>query len=86
MFSQFCRAQVCLVAPFVLILAAPAVIGAAAVTAPAPHPGLAPAPLDAGAAARHREAALPAVTGEHYEGGPWLGTFAVYLTSGAGLR
>jgi hypothetical protein len=38
-----------------------------------------------GAAARHRAAALPAVTGEHYEGGHWLGTFAVYLTSGAGL-
>lgn len=38
------------------------------------------------AAARHREAALPAVTGEHYEGGHWLGTFAVYLTSHAGLR
>ena len=38
------------------------------------------------AAARHREAALPAVTGEHYEGGHWLGTFAVYLTSGAALR
>jgi Protein of unknown function (DUF2891) len=38
------------------------------------------------AAARHREAALPAVTGEHYEGGHWLGTFAVYLTSAAGRR
>ena len=38
------------------------------------------------AAAQHREAALPAVTGEHYEGGHWLGTFAVYLTSKAGLR
>jgi hypothetical protein len=38
------------------------------------------------AAARHRQAALPAVTGEHYEGGHWLGTFAVYLTSAAGLR
>ena len=37
-------------------------------------------------AARHRDAALPAVTGEHYEGGHWLGTFAVYLTSQAGLR
>jgi hypothetical protein len=37
------------------------------------------------AAARHRDAALPAVTGEHYEGGHWLGTFAVYLTSQAGL-
>jgi hypothetical protein len=36
-------------------------------------------------AARHREAALPAVTGEHYEGGHWLATFAVYLTSGAGI-
>jgi hypothetical protein len=36
------------------------------------------------AAARHGAAALPAVTGEHYEGGHWLGTFAVYLTSGAG--
>jgi hypothetical protein len=35
---------------------------------------------------RHREAALPAVTGEHYEGGHWLGTFAVYLTSEAGIR
>jgi len=38
------------------------------------------------AAARHREVALPAVTGEHYEGGHWLGTFAVYLTTEAGLR
>lgn len=37
------------------------------------------------AADRHAGAALPAVTGEHYEGGHWLGTFAVYLTSGAGL-
>ncbi|HWX32727.1 MAG TPA: DUF2891 domain-containing protein [Steroidobacteraceae bacterium] len=37
-------------------------------------------------AARHREAALPAVTGEHYEGGHWLGTFAVYLTSKAGFK
>jgi hypothetical protein len=33
------------------------------------------------AAARHAQAALPAVTGEHYEGGHWLGTYAVYLTS-----
>jgi hypothetical protein len=37
-------------------------------------------------AAQHRNAALSAVTGEHYEGGHWLGTFAVYLWSGAGLR
>ena len=36
------------------------------------------------AARSHREAALPAVTGEHYEGGHWLGTFAVYLASDAG--
>jgi hypothetical protein len=38
------------------------------------------------AAREHAQAALPAVTGEHYEGGHWLGTFAVYLTTGAGLR
>jgi hypothetical protein len=38
------------------------------------------------AARSHREAALPAVTGEHYEGGHWLGTFAVYLTSEAGRQ
>jgi len=44
------------------------------------------APALLAAAARHRESALPAVTGEHYEGGHWLGTFAVYLTSQAGLR
>src|SRR5258708_39787657 len=36
-------------------------------------------------ATRYREAALPAVTGEHYEGGHWLGTFAVYLSSDAGI-
>jgi len=38
------------------------------------------------AAQLHAAAALPAVTGEHYEGGHWLGTFAVYLTSRAGLQ
>jgi hypothetical protein len=36
------------------------------------------------AAARHRDAALPQVTGEHYAGGHWLGTFAVYLVTDAG--
>jgi hypothetical protein len=36
------------------------------------------------AAARHREAGLRSVTGEHYEGGHWLGSFAVYLTTGRG--
>ena len=38
------------------------------------------------ASARHADAALPAVTGEYYEGGHWLATFAVYLTSRAGLE
>jgi Protein of unknown function (DUF2891) len=38
------------------------------------------------AANSHRNAALPEVTGAHYEGGHWLGTFAVYLTSHAGLH
>jgi Protein of unknown function (DUF2891) len=37
-------------------------------------------------AAQHAQASLPAVTGEHYEGGHWLGTYAVYLTSKAGLN
>jgi len=37
------------------------------------------------AAARHRDAGLRAVTGEHYEGGHWLGSFAVYLTTGRGI-
>jgi hypothetical protein len=34
----------------------------------------------------HRDASLPFITGEHYEGGHWLGTFAVYLISEAWLR
>ncbi|MGH7878180.1 MAG: DUF2891 domain-containing protein, partial [Candidatus Binataceae bacterium] len=49
-----------------------------------PHDARIPALL--AAAAAHADAALPAVTGEHYEGGHWLGTYAVYLTSKAGLR
>ena len=32
----------------------------------------------------HREAGLAAVTGEHYEGGHWLGSFATYLVTGKG--
>ena len=36
------------------------------------------------AATAHRKAGLAAVTGEHYEGGHWLGSFAVYLTTRAG--
>jgi len=38
------------------------------------------------AASAHRQAGLAAVTGEHYEGGHWLGSFAVYLTTQRGLR
>ena len=33
----------------------------------------------------HREAGLRSVTGEHYTGGHWLGSFAVYLVTGRGL-
>ena len=36
-------------------------------------------------ATSHREAGLRAVTGEHYAGGHWLGSFAVYLSTGRGL-
>jgi len=36
-------------------------------------------------AASHRASGLAAVTGAHYEGGHWLGTFAVYLVTGRGL-
>lgn len=32
----------------------------------------------------HREAGLASVTGAHYEGGHWLGSFAVYLTTQRG--
>jgi hypothetical protein len=32
----------------------------------------------------HREKGLAAVTGAHYEGGHWLGTFAVYLATARG--
>jgi hypothetical protein len=37
------------------------------------------------AARAHRETGLAAVTGEHYEGGHWLGTYAMYLSTGRGL-
>jgi hypothetical protein len=36
------------------------------------------------AADTHREAGLAAVTGEHYEGGHWLGSFATYLVTAKG--
>lgn len=32
-------------------------------------------------AREHREAGLGAVSGKHYEGGHWLGTFATYLVT-----
>jgi hypothetical protein len=37
------------------------------------------------AAWQHRKVGLRAVTGEHYESGHWLGSFAVYLATGRGL-
>ncbi|HSL19127.1 MAG TPA: DUF2891 domain-containing protein [Methylomirabilota bacterium] len=37
------------------------------------------------AADAHRAAGLAAVTGEHYEGGHWLGSFATYLVTGKGI-
>lgn len=36
-------------------------------------------------AAAHKQAGLAAVTGAHYEGGHWLGSFAVYLTTRRGI-
>jgi hypothetical protein len=33
----------------------------------------------------HRRSGLAAVTGEHYEGGHWLGSFAVYLATKRGI-
>ncbi len=38
------------------------------------------------AAGAHRQAGLAAVTGAHYEGGHWLGSFAVYLTTRRGIE
>jgi len=38
------------------------------------------------AADEHRNAGLAAVTGAHYEGGHWLGSFAVYLTTRRGTE
>lgn len=37
-------------------------------------------------AAELRRVGLESIRGEHYEGGHWLGSFAVYLVSGRGLR
>jgi hypothetical protein len=38
------------------------------------------------AAAIHRSSGLAAVTGEHYEGGHWLGSFATYLQTSRGIE
>jgi hypothetical protein len=38
------------------------------------------------AARAHATSGLAAVTGEHYEGGHWLGSFATYLTTRRGIR
>jgi hypothetical protein len=43
-------------------------------------------PALASAAEAHRRAGLAAVTGAHYEGGHWLGSFAVYLTTRRGIQ
>jgi Protein of unknown function (DUF2891) len=37
------------------------------------------------AAEQHKSAGLAAVTGKHYEGGHWLGSFAVYLVTRRGI-
>ena len=37
------------------------------------------------AADQHRQRGLEGVTGEFYEGGHWLGSFATYLITGRGL-
>ncbi len=42
-------------------------------------------PALAAAAQQHASAGLAAVTGEHYAGGHWLGTYALYLTSRRGM-
>ena len=38
-----------------------------------------------GVARTHREAGLEAIVGQHYQGGHWLGSFAVYLVTKRGL-
>jgi hypothetical protein len=43
-------------------------------------------PVLTAAAEAHRRAGLAAVTGEHYEGGHWLGSYAVYLTTRRGIE
>jgi hypothetical protein len=40
----------------------------------------------AATAAAHRRSGLASVTGEHYEGGHWLGSFATYLVTRRGIE
>jgi len=42
-------------------------------------------PIIRATAEEHRRAGLAAVTGAHYEGGHWLGSFAVYLVTRRGI-
>jgi hypothetical protein len=42
-------------------------------------------PIIRGAAEEHSRAGLAAVTGKHYEGGHWVGSFAVYLVTERGI-
>jgi hypothetical protein len=42
-------------------------------------------PIIIAAAEEHKRAGLAAVTGKHYEGGHWLGSFAVYLVTKRGI-
>jgi len=42
-------------------------------------------PVIRAVAEEHRRAGLSAVTGKHYEGGHWLGSFAVYLVTKRGV-
>jgi len=37
------------------------------------------------AAGEHKQSGLAAITGQHYEGGHWLGSFAVYLVTQRGI-
>jgi hypothetical protein len=42
-------------------------------------------PVIMAVAAKHKSTGLAAVTGKHYEGGHWLGSFAVYLVTRRGI-
>jgi hypothetical protein len=42
-------------------------------------------PIIGSVAEEHKRAGLAAVTGKHYEGGHWLGSFAVYLVTKRGI-